>query len=75
MSKDYYPQEPIKSTCLRVIWYVECLLLRFFYLRLKLLLRFFFFFFFFFSVSLHVFVNKNDKNFFSHLTHMSQLTL
>ena len=38
MSKGYYPQAPIKGTRLRVILYVECLLLRFFYLHLKLLL-------------------------------------
>ena len=37
MSKDYYIQEPIKDTCLRVILYVKCLLIRFFYYHLKLL--------------------------------------
>ena len=37
MAKEYYPQEPIKGTCLRVILYVECLLLCFFYLHMTLL--------------------------------------
>ena len=37
MPKDYYPQEPIKSTCLRVICCIYSVLFSFFYLYLKLL--------------------------------------
>ena len=37
MSKDYYPQEPIKGTCLRVICCMYSVLFCFSYLYLKLL--------------------------------------
>ena len=37
MSKDYYPQEPIKGTCSRVICYMYRVLFCFSYLYLKLL--------------------------------------
>ena len=37
MSQDYYPQEPIKGACLRVICCMYSVLFCFFYLYLKLL--------------------------------------
>ena len=37
MSKNYYPQEPFKGTCLRVIWCMYRVLFCFSYLYLKLL--------------------------------------
>ena len=37
MSKDYYPQEPVKGTCLRVICCMYNVLFCFSYLYLKLL--------------------------------------
>ena len=68
MSNDYYPQEPIKYTCLRVICCMYSVQFCFSYLYLKLLffekggLIFSIFSYFTFLMSfMIIFVNKSDK--------------
>ena len=81
MSKDYYPQEPIKGTCLRVICCMYSVLVCFSYLYLKLLffekdgLIFSIFSYFTFLMSfMIIFVNNSYKFyvlfFFSWLIYM-----
>ena len=68
MSKDYYPQKPIKGTCLRVICCMYSVLFCFSYLYLKLLCfekgglisQFIFLFYILMSLMI-IFVNKSYK--------------